>query len=143
MMGFALLNPSYPLTGSRPPGGGGREQKRRRMRLRPRTQIARRLRRDATEVEQRLWRALRELPIEKRFRRQHPIGPYVVDFACPSRKLVIELDGGQHAAQQQADALRTTELARRGYRVIRFWNGDVIENLPGVLEIILRELGAC
>jgi very-short-patch-repair endonuclease len=71
------------------------------MKLRPRTKIARRLRRDATEVEQRLWWALRDLPVEKRFRRQHPIGPYVVDFACPGRKLAIELDGGQHAEQHQ------------------------------------------
>jgi very-short-patch-repair endonuclease len=97
------------------------------------------LRRDATEVEQRLWWALRDLPVKNRFPRQHPIGPYVVDFACPGRKLAIELDGGQHAEQHQADALRTAELSRRGYRVIRFWNGDVIETLPGVLEV--RELG--
>jgi len=110
------------------------------MRLRPRTRIARRLRRNATEVEQRLWRALRESLVENRFRRQHPIGPYVVDFACPARKLAIELDGGQHAEQQQADALRTAELVRRGYRVVRFWNGDVIENLPGVVERIQQEL---
>src|SRR5437016_8273418 len=110
------------------------------MRLRPRTRIARRLRQNATEVEQRLWRALRESLVENRFRRQHPIGPYVVDFACPARKLAIELDGGQHAEQQQADALRTAELVRRGYRVVRFWNGDVIENLPGVVERIQQEL---
>jgi very-short-patch-repair endonuclease len=93
-------------------------------------------------MERQLWRALRELPTEYRFRRQHPIGRYVVDFACPGRKLAIELDGGQHAEQQQADALRTAQLACRGYRLIRFWNGDVIENLPGVLEVIQRELDA-
>ncbi len=113
------------------------------MPLRARTLIARRLRRNATDAEQRLWRALREQLSEHRFRRQHPVGPYVVDFACAARKLVIELDGGQHAAQEPCDARRTTELARRGYRVIRFWNNDVSGNLAGVLETIRRELDAC
>jgi very-short-patch-repair endonuclease len=75
-----------------------------------------------------------------RFRRQHPIGPYVVDFACPGRKLAIELDGGQHAIQQEADAARTREIVRRGYRVIRFWNNDVMDNLAGVLQAIQQEL---
>jgi very-short-patch-repair endonuclease len=109
------------------------------MELRPRTRIARRLRRDATEAEKRLWWALRELPGEYRFRRQHPIGQRVVDFACPRRKLVIELDGGQHAVQEAEDEVRTMELARHGYRVVRFWN-DVITNTAGVIETILREL---
>ena len=68
--------------------------------------MARRLRRDASEVEQRLWRALREWPLEYRFRRQHPIGPYVVDFTCPVGKLAIEPDGGQHARQEAKDAAR-------------------------------------
>ena len=112
------------------------------MMLRKRTHIARRLRRDMTEVEKQLWRALRESLPELRFRRQHPIGPHIVDFACPRRKLAIELDGGQHIIQAEADAARTGELARRGYRVIRFWNGDVMENLPGVVEHILQELKA-
>ncbi|HVC50817.1 MAG TPA: DUF559 domain-containing protein [Stellaceae bacterium] len=107
---------------------------------RPRTLVARRLRRNATEVEKRLWRALRELLPEYRFRRQHPIGPYVVDFACPSRKIAIELDGGQHTTQQQADASRTRELGEHGYRVIRFWNGDVLNNIVGVVESVHREL---
>jgi BirA family biotin operon repressor/biotin-[acetyl-CoA-carboxylase] ligase len=98
------------------------------------------LRRDATEVEKRLWRALRESETPQRFRRQHPIGRFVVDFACPSRKLAIELDGGQHALQEEADAARSTEIARHGYRVLRFWNNEVIENLPGVLERIREEL---
>jgi very-short-patch-repair endonuclease len=100
------------------------------------------LRRDATEVEKRLWRALRELESPHRFRRQHPIGRYVVDFACPGLKLAIEFDGGQHVAQEDADAARTSAIAQRGYRVIRFWNGDVINNLPGVLEFIRQELEA-
>jgi very-short-patch-repair endonuclease len=104
--------------------------------LRRRTILARRLRQEMTEAEKRLWRALRELDLPLRFRRQHPIGQYIADFACPSAKLVIELDGGQHAAQSEADDLRTVVLARNGYRVIRFWNGDVMRNLPGVLHVI-------
>jgi very-short-patch-repair endonuclease len=110
------------------------------VRVRKRTLVARRLRRDATEAEKRLWWALRELPPQHRFRRQHPIGGRVVDFACPGYKLVIELDGGQHAIRQLADQARTVELARHGYRVVRFWNNDVLDNLTGVVEIILREL---
>jgi very-short-patch-repair endonuclease len=110
------------------------------MKLRPRTRIARRLRRDATEAEKRLWRALRELPAVHRFRRQHPIGRRVVDFACPAVKLVIKLDGGQHALREPDDQARTAELARYGYRVVRFWNNDVLSNTAGVVEVILREL---
>jgi len=98
------------------------------------------LRRDATEVEVRLWRALRECFPGRRFRRQHPIGPYVVDFACPARKRAIEIDGGQHAIQRQEDSARTAEIARHGYSVIRFWNNEVLENLAGVLEAIGRRL---
>src|SRR5438045_3991031 len=110
------------------------------MRLRPQTRIARRLRRESTEVEKWLWRALREWERPHRFRRQHPIGRHVVDFACPGLKLAIELDGGQHAFRGEADAARTREIARHGYRVIRLWNGDVIHNLPGVLERIREDL---
>ena len=110
------------------------------MPLRRRTHIARKLRRDATEVEKRLWRALRELPSKHRLRRQHPIGRHVVDFACPGLKLAIELDGGQHALREEADAARTSDIARHGYRIIRFWNGDVVSNLSGVLERIRQEL---
>src|SRR5215469_15047665 len=110
------------------------------MELRPRTRIARRLRRDQTEAEKRLWWVLRELPGGYRFRRQHPIGGRIVDFACPRRRLVIELDGGQHALETLDDEARTSELARLGYRVIRFWNNDVLGNTTGVVETILREL---
>jgi very-short-patch-repair endonuclease len=89
-----------------------------------------------------LWWALRELSSKFRFRRQHPIGRRIVDFACPSRKLAIELDGGQHVINSLDDEARTVELERRGYRVIRFWNNDVLGNTAGVVETILRELEA-
>ena len=102
--------------------------------------LARRLRRDMTEAETQLWRELREFGGPHRFRRQHPIGRYVVDFACPVAKLVIELDGGQHAISLSADELRTQEIGRRGYRVIRFWNGDVMENIGGVVEVVFQQL---
>src|SRR6266852_1423840 len=110
------------------------------MALRQRTRLARRLRRDATEAETRLWRGLRESFPTVRFRRHHPIGRYVADFACPAQKSVIEVDGGQHSTQERADILRTSQLALQGYRVIRFWDGDVIRNLSGVLEAISQEM---
>src|SRR6185312_135357 len=100
-------------------------------RLRPRTRLARRLRRDMTEAEKRLWWALREQETAYRFRRQHPIGDHVVDFACPRCKLAIELDGGQHAIGAEADAERTATIELRGYPVIRFWNNDVLNNTAG------------
>ena len=110
------------------------------MPLRSKTHRARRLRHSATDAERRLWFRLRTLVLPWKIRRQHPIGPYVVDFACPARKLAIELDGGQHAVQLEKDKARTEELARLGYRVIRFWNHDVLTNTDGVSEAIVRAL---
>jgi very-short-patch-repair endonuclease len=110
------------------------------MPLKRRTRLARELRRSATEAEKRLWWSLREFGTEYRFRRQHPVGRYIVDFAYPRGKIAIELDGSQHMAQQRADAARSAELSRHGYRVIRFWNNDVLADLPGVLERIRQEL---
>jgi primosomal protein N' (replication factor Y) len=74
-----------------------------------------------------------------KFRRQHPIGPFVVDFACLGHQLVIEADGGQHA-ESGADAARTRWLEAQGWRVLRFWNGDILDNLDGVLETISTTL---
>jgi very-short-patch-repair endonuclease len=109
--------------------------------VRPRSILARRLRADSTDAEKILWRALRDrLPLYK-FRRQHPIGNRIADFACPEKKLVIELDGSQHADEiAAADEKRTAELAAHGYRVIRFWNNDATQNLVAVLDTIYREL---
>ena len=109
------------------------------MSIRP-TSIARGLRRNATDVEKLLWYALRDRCAPWKFRRQHPVGRRVVDFACPAAKLAIELDGGQHTQLHVADRKRTLELSREGYRVIRFWNNDVTDNIDGVLESILLAL---
>ncbi|MCK0196806.1 DUF559 domain-containing protein [Ancylobacter sp. 6x-1] len=100
---------------------------------------ARRLHRDQTEVERLLWSRLRDRRLAGwKFRRQVPVGPYVVDFLCADAKLVIELDGGHHTPE--ADAERTRMIEADGYLVIRFWNNDVLENLDGVLRRILESL---
>ena len=106
----------------------------------PTTRRARRLRRDATEAERVLWRALRAMPLPARVRRQHPIGRHIADFAVPARKLVIEIDGGQHATAVAHDDARTRTLETQGWRVVRFWNSDVMATLPGVLETIAAEI---
>jgi len=107
---------------------------------RPRTRRARVLRRNASDAERVLWRSLREMDLPVKVRRQHPIGRYIADFAIPARKLVIELDGGQHATMTEADARRTRALNAHGYRVIRFWNNEVLGNLEGVLQVIASEV---
>nr|GGH97631.1 hypothetical protein GCM10011355_19320 [Aquisalinus luteolus] len=104
---------------------------------------ARELRRNQTEAERRVWNALRNRQIDgHKFRRQHAIGPYIVDFVCLDRKLIIELDGGQHGEPQARayDARRTEFLEQEGFDVIRFWNIDVFETLDGVLERIAEAL---
>jgi very-short-patch-repair endonuclease len=104
---------------------------------------AKKLRANTTPHERILWRALRELPLEgTHFRRQAPIGPYVVDFFCPAKRLIIELDGGHHNKDETAerDRERQNWLEREGYRVIRFWNSDITGELTAVLERIYLEL---
>jgi very-short-patch-repair endonuclease len=104
---------------------------------------AKKLRANITPHERALWRALKELPMSgTHFRRQAPIGPYVVDFFCPAAHLIIELDGGHHNEDEAAQKDRTRQLwlEREGYRVIRFWNSDINSNLEGVLEQIYIEL---
>jgi very-short-patch-repair endonuclease len=99
------------------------------------------LRKDATEAEVRLWSRLRRKQLDGfRFRRQQPIGNYVVDFFCADARLVVEVDGGQHGEHSARDAARTGWLERRGYRVIRFWNSDVLARTDDVLATILAAL---
>ncbi len=101
---------------------------------------ARQLRRDMTGPEKRLWWLLRELAAKgTHFRRQATIGPYFADFACHRNRLVIEVDGGHHGkgAQSKRDVRRDAHLKSNGYRVLRFWNNDVRENIEGVLSVIL------
>jgi very-short-patch-repair endonuclease len=97
---------------------------------------ARGLRRDATEAEKRLWQHLRQPPFKQHhFRRQATIGPYFADFASHQLRIVIEVDGGQHSAST-TDGARTQYLEANGYRVLRFWNNEVLENTSGVLSLI-------
>ena len=101
------------------------------------TAKARALRNNATQAERILWRAISARKISNiRFNRQVPIGPFICDFAARSIGLVIEVDGGQHI--EAADANRTRYIETQGYRVIRFWNNDVLGNLDGVIEEIAR-----
>jgi very-short-patch-repair endonuclease len=96
-----------------------------------------------TEAEKRIWYLLRRHQFGGlNFRRQVPIDPYIVDFACLSIRLVIELDGGQHDANAEKDARRTSWLESQGYRVLRVWNNEVFENLDGVLHKISAACGA-
>jgi very-short-patch-repair endonuclease len=102
---------------------------------------ARQLRRDQTDAEQRLWTRLRDRQLcGVKFRRQHPVGPFVADFCCPQRKLIVELDGGQHAEDVAADQKRSRFLEAQGCRVLRFWNHDVLGNTEAVLERIAEAL---
>jgi very-short-patch-repair endonuclease len=102
-------------------------------------QSARRLRQKQTDAERLLWFRLRDRRLAGwKFKRQVPIDRFIVDFFCPDAKLIIELDGGQHDRQQAHDQKRTAVVESKGYLVVRFWNNDVIQNMDGVLEEILR-----
>ncbi len=107
------------------------------------TSTAQRLRKNRTKAEIRLWLRLRRRQLNgSRFRQQVPLGPYVVDFLCVKSRLIVEVDGGQHAENARADEVRTSWLRSRGFRLIRFWNSEVLGNLDGVLQVILEELEA-
>ena len=103
---------------------------------------ARRLRVNMTDAERKLWFALRDRRfINFKFRRQVPVGPFIADFLCYDARLVIEVDGGQHA-ESRRDARRDAWLAANHFHVLRFWNNDVLTNLEGVLTVILESLSA-
>jgi very-short-patch-repair endonuclease len=106
----------------------------------PKAERARSLRRSLTTPEFLLWRQIRNRQLDGyKFVRQEPIGPYYADFACRERRLVIEVDGGQHA-DSISDCRRDRYLTASGYRVVRFWNNEVVENIDGVLQALLSEL---
>ena len=105
------------------------------------TNNARTLRKRMTDVEQLLWYKIRSRQLRNyRFRRQHPIGRYIVDFICLETKLIIELDGGQHADQKKYDNIRDIFLTQQGFNILRFWNNEVLNNLDGVLLNINQHL---
>ena len=104
------------------------------------TETARRLRRDSTDAERRLWSMLRGRRLMgHRFRRQYAIGAYIVDFASVDHRLIVEVDGGQHS-DNPADEVRTQALEADGWRVLRFWNNEILSNLEGVVSTILKAL---
>jgi very-short-patch-repair endonuclease len=103
--------------------------------------FARNLRAGSTDAEHKLWQSLRAHRFQgHKFRRQQPIGPYIVDFVCLDAKLMIELDGGQHAEAKDYDLQRDTWLTFQGFRIVRIWNNELFENEAGVMEKILEML---
>ena len=105
------------------------------------TERARELRKNPTDAERALWKHLRLRQFTGlKFRRQRPVGQFIVDFVCLERHLVIELDGGQHSGQVDHDSIRTSWLESQGFRVLRFWNNQVFDDIEPVKEVILSSL---
>jgi len=103
------------------------------------TSFAKNLRENQTDTERFLWQSLRSKQLDGfKFRRQAPIGPYIVDFVCLERGVVIECDGGQHTFNRTKDKERDRWFEEQGYRVLRFWDSDVLKNPEGILEVILE-----
>jgi very-short-patch-repair endonuclease len=103
----------------------------------PHTTAAKELIKNSTDAESLLWRHLRRRQLEGlKFRRQQPIDNFIVDFVCLETRVVIEVDGGQHAAEKDKDNERDSYLDKNGFKVLRFWNNDVLQNIHGVLEMI-------
>lgn len=98
------------------------------------------LRKDMPDAERRLWHYIRREQLGVKFRRQYMVGPYIADFACLERKVIIELDGGQHATRYGYDRIRDEYLLEQGFRILRFWNHEMFENLEGVITIIQQSL---
>jgi very-short-patch-repair endonuclease len=105
------------------------------------TRRARWLRRNTTDAERALWQGLRDKQLGGRFRRQYPIPPYVVDFACVEARLIVEADGSQHG-QPGADLIRDTKLIDSGWRILRFWDNEILQNRAGVLQVIADALAS-
>jgi very-short-patch-repair endonuclease len=121
--------------------GWGEGKNEDQLKHREKTTLSRQLRKESTEAERMLWAKLKGYQlVGLKFRRQEPIGTYIVDFVCFEKKIVIEVDGGQHGKEsiRQKDAERTSWLEGEGFRILRFWNNDVLTNMEGILEIIKR-----
>ena len=100
------------------------------------------LRKNMTEAEKKLWFKLHQKQLGGyKFRRQQSIGNYIVDFVCFEKRLIIEIDGGQHNSENKYENDRTEFLESEGFKVLRFWNNDVLKNIEGVLDVICKELG--
>ncbi|MCY3829449.1 MAG: endonuclease domain-containing protein [Rhodospirillaceae bacterium] len=136
--------PSTPdlIRGHLSPSEEGEESKDRRVkRAAFAKKLAKRLRKQPTDAEKRLWYFLHKKQLDGlRFKRQEPIGKFVANFVCTSLRLVIEVDGGQHGVEVEKDAARTAWLESQGYIVIRFWNNEVMNNIEGVLATIREEV---
>ena len=103
--------------------------------------LARKLRKSMTDAERKLWQGLRLRQMhDHKFRRQFPLGPYIVDFVCLEARLIVEVDGGQHADEKYGDAQRDAWLTSQNFRVLRYWNNQVLKELDAVLEDIARAL---
>ena len=98
------------------------------------------LRKDPTPAERKLWSRIRNDQLGVTFRRQHAVGNYIPDFCSPKAKLIIEMDGSQHLKQEEYDEERTKYLELQGYKVIRFWNSDVLKDIDGVILAILHAM---
>ena len=101
---------------------------------------AKRLRRESTDTEKHLWYHLRANRLGFKFKRQVPIGCYIIDFVCMEKRLIIELDGGQHLDNEVYDTKRTHWLNNQGFQVLRFWNNDVLKQTESIIEMILCTL---
>ena len=107
-------------------------------------QLAKALRQRMTDAERLLWRHLRNRELGGwKFRRQYQVGPFIVDFICVEKNVVIEVDGGQHAENEVLDLQRSAYLNKMGYRVLRFWNNDVLQETEAVLTAIFAILANC
>lgn len=136
------IDASLPRVGERPGERAAPKVRSPRPTQRKRLSHAKALRSNQTDAENRLWHDLRAHRfLGLKFKRQKPIGPYIADFVCEEYKLIIELDGGQHSGQQAYDQRRTNYLAAKHFKVLRFWNNDVLQHTDSVLESIRLAVG--